>query len=74
MTPDIVLVSIRALGSNAYGVSLRQEIERRTKTSISLGWLYSTCDRLEEDGFIESYKEPGGPERGGRPKKIWRVK
>ncbi len=73
MTPDIVLECIRALGSEAYGVTLRREIEHRAGKNISLGWVYATCDRLEEDGFIESRTEPGGPERGGRPKKVWRV-
>ena len=45
---QIVLLALIRLGDNAYGVPIRQEIERRTKRSLSIGALYRTLERLED--------------------------
>ena len=70
---QIVLLALVRLGSDAYGVTVRMEIEKRTGRSLSIGAIYATLGRLEAKGYISS--ETGEPtaERGGRAKRHFRV-
>ena len=57
----------------AYGVTVRQEIELRTKREVSIGAVYATLDRLERKGYVNSYRGDPTPQRGGRSKRFFRV-
>ncbi len=70
---EIVLIAILRLGDNAYGVSIRQLIERETGRSVSIGGIYTTLERLERKGFITSWQGEATAERGGRAKRFFRV-
>ena len=70
---QIVLLALIRLGDNAYGVPIRQEIERRTKRSLSIGALYRTLERLEDKDFVSSRTGDPTPERGGRAKRFFRA-
>lgn len=60
-------------GENAYGVSIREEIESTAQRSCSIGALYTTLDRLESKGLIETWMGEATAERGGRAKRMVRV-
>ena len=60
-------------GENAYGAAIREEIERTTKRSCSIGALYTTIDRLESKGLIETWMGEATAQRGGRAKRMVRV-
>lgn len=64
-----VLLAIVHVGEHAYGVSIREEIERRTGRSVSVGALYTALDRLERKGYIRSTVSDPTPLRGGRAKR-----
>jgi PadR family transcriptional regulator PadR len=68
-----VLLAIVSLQGRGYGVSIANEIERRTGKRVSFGAVYATLDRLQRKGLITS--ELGGPtpKRGGKPKRFYRV-
>jgi DNA-binding PadR family transcriptional regulator len=66
---QLVLLGLLRLGEQAYGVTIRQEIERRTGRDVSIGSVYTTLDRLERKGYLRSWKGVPTPERGGRRKK-----
>ena len=70
---QIVLLAVLRLGEKAYGVPVRQEIEKRTRRSLTVGALYRTLDRLEEKGYVVSWFSDPVPERGGRSKRYFRV-
>ena len=70
---QIVLLALLRLGKNAYGVPIRQEIEQRTKRSVTIGALYSTLDRLEAKGYVASWFAEPTAERGGRAKRYFRL-
>ncbi len=70
---QIVLLALIRLGDHAYGVPIRQDIEKRTKRGISIGALYRTLERLEEKGFVSSTFGDPTPERGGRAKRFFRA-
>jgi DNA-binding PadR family transcriptional regulator len=69
----LLLCATARLGDNAYGLSIRQEIEDSTRRHCSLGALYTTLDRLEDKGLIETWMGEATPQRGGRPKRMVRV-
>ncbi|HXY30081.1 MAG TPA: helix-turn-helix transcriptional regulator [Gemmatimonadaceae bacterium] len=66
---QLLLLALVRLGDEAYGVSVRREVVRRTGRSASLGAIYSTLARLEEKGLVVSRLGEPTPERGGRRKK-----
>jgi DNA-binding PadR family transcriptional regulator len=70
---ELVLLTVAALGDEAYGVSVQQDIETRCKRSISIGALHSTITRLEEKGFLKSWLGGATAERGGRSKRFFEV-
>jgi len=70
---QIVLLAVLRLGENAYGVPVRQEIEKRTQRSLTVGALYRTLDRLEDKGYVASWFSDPVPERGGRSKRYFRI-
>ena len=69
----IVLLALIRLTSNAYGMSVRREIEDRTGRSISLGAVYTTLERLEAKGYISSRIGQPTAERGGRAKRLFHM-
>ena len=68
---ELVLLTIAALGDQAYGVSVKESIEQRASRNISIGALHTTITRLEEKGFIESRLGGATQERGGRKKRFF---
>jgi PadR family transcriptional regulator, regulatory protein PadR len=69
----IVILAVLRLGDRAYGVTVRQEIEFRTKREVSIGAIYATLDRLEAKGHVKSCLGDPTPERGGRSKRFFHV-
>ncbi len=70
---QLVLLAILRLGPNAYGMTVRQEIEKRAGRTTSIGALYLTLDRLQQKGLIRSELGEATPERGGRAKRYFTV-
>jgi len=69
----IIVLALLRLEDRAYGVSVRQEIEFRTKREVSIGAVYATLDRLQSKGYVTSHLGDPTPERGGRSKRFFRV-
>lgn len=70
---QIVLLAIVRLGDEAYGVTIRLEIEQRTGRALTVGALYRTLDRLEDKRYVSSAFSDPTPERGGRSKRYFKV-
>jgi len=69
----LIVLALLRLEDRAYGVTVRQEIELRTKREVSIGAVYATLDRLEAKGYVSSRLGDPTPERGGRSKRFFRV-
>ena len=64
-----VLLAIVHLRADAYGVTIRREIESRTGRTVSIGALYTALERLERKGYVRSAQSDPTPQRGGRSKR-----
>src|SRR5690348_14426113 len=69
----IVLLALIRLESNAYGMTVRREIEERTGRNISIGAVYTTLERLQAKGYVSSLIGEPTAERGGRAKRLFRI-
>jgi len=69
----LILAALIRLGDNAYGVTIRNEIEKRAERSVSVGALYSTLGRLEKKNYVSSEVGEATAERGGRAKRYYQL-
>jgi DNA-binding PadR family transcriptional regulator len=68
---QIVLMAIVRLEEQAYGATIRREIEERTARRLSISAVYTTLDRLEQKGLVRSWTGDPTPQRGGRRRKYF---
>ena len=68
---QLILFALVRSGAEASAVTIRQQIEGRTRRSISPGALYTALDRLETRGFLTSRLGEPTPERGGKRKRLY---
>lgn len=69
----LILTAAAGLGDEAYGAAIRAEIEAATGQKCSIGALYTTMDRLEAKGWLQSWMGEATAQRGGRSKRMVRV-
>ncbi len=70
---EIVLLALIHLRDNAYGMTIRREIEDRSGRAVSIGAVYSTLDRLESKGLVSSTYSDGSEARRGRAKRYFEL-
>ena len=68
-----VLMAVAHLKGDGYGSSILSEIERRTKRRVSRGAVYITLERLEQKALLTSELGESLPQRGGRPRRMYRL-
>ena len=68
---QVVLLALHQLRENAYGMTIRRDIEERTGRSASIGAVYATLDRLEGKKYVSSRMADPTPTRGGRAKRFY---
>ena len=70
---QFLLLAILRLGDNAYGSTIRQLLAESISRDVTIGALYTTLERLEKKGLVESRMGESTAERGGRAKKYFKV-
>ena len=70
---EIVLLSVWRLKQNAYGVTIRNLVQKTTKKYWSIGAVYVPLERLEKKGYVKSFSSEPTPERGGRRKRFFEI-
>jgi DNA-binding PadR family transcriptional regulator len=66
---QLVLLAVVRLGPEAYGATIRREIETRADRELSISAVYTTLQRLEQKGLVRTRMGEPLPERGGRRRK-----
>ncbi|MCE7055221.1 PadR family transcriptional regulator [Algoriphagus sp. AGSA1] len=70
---EVVMLTVGVLFDEAYGVSIKSEIESRLERSVSVGALQTALKRLEDKGYLKSREGESTHERAGRPKKYFQI-
>ena len=68
---EVVMLTVGILYKEAYGVSIKKEIESRLKRNVSVGALQTALKSLEDKGYLKSHEGEATEERAGRPKKYF---
>jgi len=66
---QLVLIALVRLGDDAYGATVRREIEARARRQVAISAVYTTLERLERKGLVRSWIGDPTPQRGGRRRK-----
>lgn len=70
---QFLLLAILRLSDQAYGSTIRQLLAESINRDVTIGALYTTLERLEKKGLVESKMGESTAERGGRAKKYFTV-
>lgn len=68
-----ILLVLLHLGEESYAVPIARQLGEMTGRRISPTGTYVILRRLEKRGFLESRVDAGGPERKGRPRRLFRI-
>ena len=70
---EVVMLTVGILFEDAYGVSIKKEIETRLSRNVSVGALHTALKRLVDKGYLKSRDGEATEERAGRPKKYFQI-
>lgn len=70
---EIILLAVCILDGEAYGISVKKEVEGHTGRSLLLGAVHITLYRLQDKGFLESKLGGSSEKRGDRRKRLFKV-
>ncbi len=70
---QMVLLAALRIGTDAYAVPIRREIEERADRAVARGALYTSLERLEAKGYLASRMGDPTPKRGGRSRRYYQV-
>ena len=68
-----VMSALALIGDEAYGVTIRREIEERSGRSVAIGAVYATLARLADKGLVAFRISDPLPVQGGRSRKHARL-
>jgi DNA-binding PadR family transcriptional regulator len=70
---QMVLLAILRLEGDAHALAVLAELDREAGRRVSRGTLYKTLDRMEAKGYVSWKVEGATPDRGGHPRRLFRV-
>lgn len=70
---ELVLLTVAALMTEAYSVSICDEMEKYTGRSVKLGVVHAVLNRLEENGLVKSRLGEATKMRGGKRKRFYTI-
>jgi PadR family transcriptional regulator PadR len=70
---ELVLLAVCILDGNAYGITVKNEVEKHTGRTILLGAVHITLYRLQDKGLLESELGNASEKRGDRRKRLFKV-
>lgn len=70
---EIVMLTVAILYGNAYGVTIKEDIESRLDRKVSVGAMRVALKRLEQKGYLKSEFGEATAVRGGKRKKYFAV-
>ena len=68
-----VVLALLQLGGESYAVPVAEELRGRAGREVSPATVYMVMRRLEAQSFLTSRVGTSDPDRGGRPRRYYRV-
>lgn len=70
---ELILLMIHRLGETAYGISIRDELERCIGVKYLFGSIYTPLAKLFDKGLITKTEMPAADADDGRPRVYFRI-
>ncbi len=70
---EFLLLAVWRLRENAYGVTIRNQINEATGKTWAYGALFVMLCRLEKKGYLTSHFADPSSQRGGKSKRIFKL-
>ncbi len=70
---EVVMLTVAILYENAYGITIKEEIENRMNRKVSVGAMRTALNRLEKKGLLKSEFGEATAVRGGKRKRYFKV-
>ncbi len=70
---ELVLLAVCILEGEAYGISVKEEVQKHTGRSILLGAVHITLYRLQDKGLLSSELGGNTAKRGDRRKRLFTI-
>jgi PadR family transcriptional regulator PadR len=70
---EVVLLAVCILDGNAYGITVKNEVEKHSPRTVLLGAVHITLYRLEDKGLLQSELGNASEKRGDRRKRLFRI-
>lgn len=71
---QLVLLAVLRLSDEAYAVPIRALIKKDAGVDLSRGTIYVTLERLERKGYVTSWFSDPQAVRGGKARRLFRLK
>jgi PadR family transcriptional regulator len=71
---QLVLLALVRLGADAYGATVRREIQTCAGRQVGISAVYTTLERLEQKGLVKSRIGDPTPQRGGRRRRHFELR
>ena len=65
---EILLLAIWKLQDNAYGITIREQVQRDTGQRLLPGAIYAPLSRLKKNRYVLTRSSNLSTDRGGRPR------
>lgn len=70
---ELILLAVCILEENAYGISVKNEVEKHSGRRVLLGAVHITLYRLQDKGLLESEMGGNSTKRGDRRKRLFKI-
>lgn len=70
---ELVLLAVCILNGEAYGISVKEEVEKHSGRTILLGAVHITLYRLQDKGLLKSKMGGNTEKRGDRRKRLFNI-
>jgi DNA-binding PadR family transcriptional regulator len=70
---QLIMLAVARRGPEAYGAAIQDELRAVGHRTVSVPTIYVTLVRLEEEGLVVSSEEPREGQRGGRPRRVFKL-
>ena len=65
---EILLLTIWKLKNEAYGIAIREQVEKDTGVGWLSGAIYAPLNRLKKNGYVSAHATREAGKNGGRPR------